>query len=283
MPKNLPFSDGSDPVSRALAEDLGDGDITSAFFVPADAQTGARIVAREEAILAGMEVAVETFLRVDASLSVTVRAVSGATVGVGDAVLEVTGLSRSILSAERVVLNFLQQLSGIATLTNHFVKAVAATPVAILDTRKTTPGLRALEKAAVHAGGGTNHRFGLYDMILIKDNHLRAMATTAGLQRAINRVRRERPGVRIEIEADTLEQVELFAALDGIDWMLLDNMRPEILRAAVALVNGRVKLESSGGITLLNVAAIAATGVDAISVGALTHSAPAVDFSLEFD
>jgi nicotinate-nucleotide pyrophosphorylase (carboxylating) len=188
---------------------------------------------------------------------------------------------RSILTAERVALNFLQRLSGVATLTRRYVDAIAGTKARILDTRKTTPGLRALEKAAVVAGGGYNHRFGLFDMVLVKDNHLAAETELQHLQEAIRRCRMENPSLRIEIEADTLDQVRRFLTLMEVDVILLDNMCPADLSEAVRMAAGRVQLEASGGISLDNVAEVAATGVDFISVGALTHSPRAIDFSLE--
>jgi nicotinate-nucleotide pyrophosphorylase (carboxylating) len=196
-------------------------------------------------------------------------------------VIEVTGAVRSILTAERVALNFLQQLSGVATLTRRFVDAVAGTKARIIDTRKTTPGLRALEKAAVLAGGGQNHRFGLYDMVLVKDNHLAADTELQHLQDAIRNCRAENPSIRIEVEADSIEQVRRFLTLMGIDVILLDNMSTADMTEAVRMADGRVQLEASGGVNLDTVGKIAATGVDYISAGALTHSAPAVDFSLE--
>jgi len=195
--------------------------------------------------------------------------------------MEITGETASILTAERVALNFIQRLSGVATLTRRFVDAVAGRKARILDTRKTTPGLRALEKAAVVAGGGMNHRFGLYDMVMVKDNHLAAETRLDNLQRAIHRFHQEKPGYRVELEADTLDQVRRFLTLMGVDVILLDNMRPVQMAEAVQLGGGRLQFEASGGVTLESVAEIAATGVDFISVGALTHSAPAVDFSLE--
>ena len=206
----------------------------------------------------------------------------GSSLSGGETILEIRGAARSILTAERVALNFLQRLSGIATLTRQFVEGAGKAKAQILDTRKTTPGLRALEKAAVVAGGGANHRFGLYDMVLVKDNHLMAAPGSAGVASAIQRVRSVRPDVRIEVEADRLEQVRAFLEIDGIDVILLDNMNPAEMREAVALGKKKgVKFEASGGVTLKNVRQIAATGVDYVSVGALTHSAPAVDLSLE--
>jgi nicotinate-nucleotide pyrophosphorylase (carboxylating) len=270
----------SDPIDAALAEDIGAGDLTSQYFV-ADAVRSARIFAKEPAVAAGVETAQEVFRRVDAALDVKVVRASGSVLAKGDSVIEVRGSVRSILTAERVALNFLQRLSGVATLTRRYVEAVAPHRARILDTRKTTPGLRALEKAAVVAGGGTNHRLGLYDMVMVKDNHLAAQSTLGDLQAAIARFRAAHSGVRVEIEADRIEQVRDFLTLTGIDVILLDNMSCAQLRECVQLVGGRIPLEASGGVTLESVNAIAATGVDFISAGALTHSARAIDFSLE--
>jgi nicotinate-nucleotide pyrophosphorylase (carboxylating) len=280
--KSVSFSPSvpSDPIADALAEDIGAGDLTSQFFV-AEGKRSARIFAKEPAVAAGVETAVEVFRRVDAGLSVQVVRESGGALVAGDTVLEIHGSVRSILTAERVALNFLQRLSGVATLTRRYVDAVAPHRARILDTRKTTPGLRALEKAAVVAGGGVNHRMGLYDMVMVKDNHLAAQRTLAELQAAITRFRAAHPGVRVEVEADRLAQVRDFLTLTGIDVILLDNMSCPQLRECVQLVAGRIPLEASGGVSLDTVNAIAATGVDFISVGALTHSARAIDFSLE--
>lgn len=270
-----------DPIGLALAEDIGSGDVTSASFVAAAARGTARIVAREKAVVAGVETAAEVFTRVEAKLQVAIVRASGASVAPGDVVLEIQGAIRAILTAERVALNFLQRLSGVATLTRHFVEAVAGTPAKILDTRKTTPGLRAFEKAAVRAGGGENHRFGLFDMAMVKDNHLAARDRATTLRDDLDRFRRDHPGLRLELEADTLDQVREFLDLGGADVILLDNMTPAQLRAAVALRKGGVLFEASGGVTLETAREIAGTGVDYISVGALTHSARAIDYSLE--
>ncbi|MEA3186367.1 MAG: hypothetical protein QOD99_197 [Chthoniobacter sp.] len=271
----------SDPITAALAEDVGSGDVTCKFFVDAAQQAKARLVAKEEGVLAGGKTAAEVFARVDAKARVQTLTRDGERVRSGEVVLEVEGAVGSILTAERVALNFIQRLSGVATLTRKFVDAVAGTGAQILDTRKTTPGLRALEKAAVAAGGGTNHRFGLFDMVLVKDNHLAAKHDVEFLRSAIARARTARPEIRVELEADTLEQVRLFLGLVGVDVILLDNMSLGDLREAVALGRGRVQFEASGGVTLETVRGIAETGVDFISVGALTHSARALDFSLE--
>lgn len=272
-----------DPIALALAEDIGPGDATVEFFIDPLVCASARIFAKEAAVVAGADTARETFARVDPGLTVEIVRPDGAPVTPGDTVLTIRGRAGSILTAERVALNFLQRLSGVATLTRRFVDAVAGTPAKILDTRKTTPGLRALEKAAVKAGGGHNHRMGLYDMVMVKDNHLLAEHAARGLGAAIARARAARPGLRVELEADTLAQVRAFLALPGVDVILLDNMTLDDLRAAVDLGRGGpVQFEASGGVNLATVQAIAGTGVQWISVGALTHSARAIDFSLEF-
>jgi len=270
-----------DPIAIAIQEDIGEGDVTTEFFVPAGLHASAQIIAREKAIIAGTETATEVFHRIDPATRARVIRADGSEVEAGDTIIEIDGLARSILKAERVALNFLQRLSGIATLTRRFVNAADNPRVQILDTRKTTPGLRALEKAAVVAGGGVNHRFGLYDMVLVKDNHLIADSGLSAFAETVRRLRKERPGVRIEAEADHLEQVRAFLEIDEVDVILLDNMKRTEMREAVALRKNKVKFEASGGITLKNIRQIAATGVDYISVGALTHSAPAINLSLE--
>jgi nicotinate-nucleotide pyrophosphorylase (carboxylating) len=271
----------ADPIEIALREDIGDGDITTDFFVSKNQPAMAQIVARERAILAGTEAAAEVFRRVDPAVKIAVSRKDGSEVNAGDNVIELRGQARSILKAERVALNFLQRLSGIATLTRKFVDAAANQHVKILDTRKTTPGLRALEKAAVVAGGGANHRFGLFDMVLLKDNHLAVNAGFDAFATAVRKFREARPNIQIEVEADTLEQVRTLLEIDGIDMILLDNMKPAQIREAIALGKNKVKFEASGGVTLKNIRQIAATGVDYISIGALTHSPHAIDFSLE--
>ena len=289
-----------DPIVAALEEDIGEGDITSEFFVPMPARVSGQIVAREKAVIAGTKTVAEVFRRVDPAIQIKITRRDGSSVASGDTVIELRGSARSILKAERVALNFLQRLSGIATLTRKFVDAAGNKRVQILDTRKTTPGLRALEKAAVLAGGGKNHRFGLFDMVLVKDNHLIACSGLSEIADAIQRVRKKHPGVHIEVEADTLDQVHALLEMDDVDLILLDNMKPAEIRKAVALGKmarpalvgryaspartrraRRIKFEASGGINLKNVRQIAATGVDYISIGALTHSAPAINFSLE--
>jgi nicotinate-nucleotide pyrophosphorylase (carboxylating) len=269
-------------IARALAEDLGPGDITSECFIPADHHSTARIVAKESSILAGTEVAREVFRQVDATIEVTLLKNDSDAISPGDLILTATGPTRALLSAERTALNFLQRLSGIATLTRRFVDAVRGTKAVILDTRKTTPGLREFERIAVRAGGGVNHRFGLHDRVLAKDNHLAITGDAAGLQRAIDEAKQRVPDILVEIEADTLDQVRLLCALRGVDIILLDNMSNDQLREAVQIRGDKaVVLEASGGVSLDTVAAIAATGIDCISVGALTHSARAVDLSME--
>jgi len=270
-----------DPIAAALKEDIGDGDITTEFFVPERLHATGRIIAREPAIVAGTAAAAEVFHKVDPATDVQIHQSDGASVVAGDIVIELRGLARSILKAERVALNFLQHLCGIATLTRQFVDAIGSHPAKILDTRKTTAGLRALEKAAVLAGGGVNHRSGLYDMILVKDNHLAALRGLSGFADQIRQLRKERPNLRIEVETDDLEQTRAFVEIDGIDIILLDNMEPAQIREALALRRNNIKFEASGGITLKNIRRIAATGVDYISIGALTNSAHAIDLGLE--
>lgn len=276
-----------DKVSRlidlALEEDLGSGDVTSEFFVPADRAARAFVEAREDGVVAGVEVAREVFRRVDAVTEVDLLLRDGASVAPGSHVMEVRGPARSVLTAERIALNFLQRLSGVATKTSRFVEAVAGTGATVIDTRKTTPGWRALEKAAVVAGGGRNHRMGLYDRVMVKDNHLVVEHGVGALTDAIERLRTARPEVEVELEADTLDQVEVFLGLQGVDYILLDNMDNEQLRQAVAMRSGgRPALEASGGVNLETVREIAETGVEFISVGALTHSAVALDLAMEF-
>ena len=270
-----------DPIGVALQEDIGEGDVTTEFFVPPNLQASARIRAHEKAVASGTKTAVDVFQRVDPAVRAEIIRTDGSDIAPGDVIIEVRGSARSILKAERVALNFLQRLCGIATLTRRFVEAAGNHGVKILDTRKTTPGLRALEKAAVVAGGGANHRFGLFDMVLVKDNHLASHAGFSAFAETVRRLRQERPEVRIEVEADRLDQVRAFLQVDDVDVILLDNMKPAQIREAVALGKKKVKFEASGGITLKNIGQVAATGVDYISIGALTHSARAIDLSLE--
>jgi nicotinate-nucleotide pyrophosphorylase (carboxylating) len=267
-----------DPVAVALAEDVGAGDLTSRFFIPETHHSQARILAKQTAIVAGTGPAKSTFQQVDRDLVIEVAESDGEQVNLGDTVLRISGRTRSILTAERVALNFLQRLSGVATLTRAFVDAVKGTGARILDTRKTTPGLRKLEKEAVAAGGGINHRMGLFDAVMVKDNHLLAKPD---LPAAIQALRKEHPGILIELEADSPAQVHEFVKFAGVDVILLDNMTPNEMRACMDLRRPGLKFEASGGVNLQTVRSIAETGVDFISVGQLTHSVSAVDFSLE--
>jgi nicotinate-nucleotide pyrophosphorylase (carboxylating) len=271
-------------VRSALAEDLGTGDATTLATVPVTAPARAVMVAREPLVVAGMAFAAEVFRQCSRPAVIERVANDGQPVRRRQVLLRVTGPARALLAAERVALNFIQRLSGIATLTADYVAAVAGTHARILDTRKTTPGWRRFEKYAVTCGGGQNHRLGLFDMILIKDNHLVALrgARPNPIAAAVQRARATYPRLRVEVEADTLEQVAQ-AAEARADIILLDNMPPAQLRRAVKLVAGRCLTEASGGVHLRSVAAIAGTGVDFISVGALTHSARAVDIGLDFE
>ncbi|HJZ91565.1 MAG TPA: carboxylating nicotinate-nucleotide diphosphorylase [Gemmataceae bacterium] len=277
-------------IDFALTEDLGDvGDVTTRATIPEDLRGRAAFVARSDGVLAGVEAAARVCARVDHQLQFAPIRSDGYRLRKGETFATVEGPMRSILTAERTALNFLQRLSGVATLTRQYVDAVAGLPVKILDTRKTTPGWRLLEKYAVRVGGGTNHRVGLYDMILIKDNHLAAMrhaehGTRNVIQAAIDAARSQFPKLPIEIEVDALAQLD-DALAAGPDIVLLDNMPVDQMRAAVTRRNAiapRVQLESSGGVNLQTVRAIAETGVDRISVGALTHSAKALDIALDY-
>ncbi len=267
-------------VRAALEEDLGTaGDITTDAIIAADAQSAAEIVARKAGVIAGLDVAEAAFRALDGDVQFTRLVPDGAKVEAGASVARVSGKTRALLSAERVALNFLYRLSGIATLTAAYVTAVEGTGARIVCTRKTTPGLRVLEKYAVRTGGGVNHRFGLFDAALVKDNHI---AAAGGIAEALGRAR-ARVGhlVKIEVEVDTLDQLRE-ALTFKIDAVLLDNMDTATLTRAAALVEGRVPVEASGGVTLETVREIALTGVDLISVGALTHSANGLDLALEW-
>jgi len=274
-------------IDMALNEDIGSGDVTSEFFVPEGKRARAFMLVKGEGVVAGLEIAQRVFEKIDPQIKTSLLRECGSKVSHGVRVMEMEGPARSILTGERVALNFMQRLSGIATKTAKFVALVQGTGVKVLDTRKTTPGWRALEKSAVLAGGGTNHRMGLYDRAMVKDNHLVAEHKMESLQQGIDRLKKERPSVEIELEADTLEQVKGFLALQGIDYILLDNMSNETLCEAVSMRNSVLGekgplLEASGGVNLETISGIAQTGVDFISVGALTHSAVALDISLEF-
>ncbi len=271
-------------VQAALAEDIGSGDVTTLATVPENASVRAAMVAREPLVLAGFAFAEVAFTELSPAVHIEQLVRDGESAGSTRKLMWVSGSAHAILAAERVALNFVQRLSGIATLTAAYVEAVRGTSAQILDTRKTTPGWRRFEKYAVTCGGGHNHRLGLYDQILIKDNHLAALRDDQpnAIAAAIHRARIRFPQHRVEVEADTLEQVAQ-AVEAGADTILLDNMSPALLRDAVRLVAGRAKTEASGGVNLQTVRAIAETGVDFISVGALTHSARAVDIALDFD
>lgn len=267
-------------VARALGEDRGPADITTMACVPPGIPGAARIFTKEACILAGLVVAEQVFRELDPGLVLTSRTAEGSALEAGDTVLEIKGSAASILTGERCALNFLQHLSGIATETRRYVEAAAGTKTKILDTRKTLPGLRALQKYAVRCGGGVNHRMGLYDQFLIKDNHLALMGKGTRLREAIQAARRLDPHAPLEVEVDRLDQIPEILA-QGVDIILLDNMSLDEMRSSVALIAGRAKTEASGNMTLDRVPAVAATGVDFISVGALTHSVKAIDFSLE--
>ncbi len=265
-------------ISRALAEDIGSGDITSEWTIPADLRLRGDLLVKQVGVIAGLEVAALVFATVDPAIQFTPLANDGDRVTRGTVVARVSGPARSILTAERTALNFLQRMSGIATDTRRFVDAVSGTRAVILDTRKTCPGLRLLDKWAVRLGGAQNHRTGLYDMVLIKDNHI---AAAGGITQAVKRVRERIPrGILVEVEVKTLAELDEALAL-GVDRIMLDNMTLDDIREAVRRAQGRVKLEVSGGVSLSTVTKIAATGVDYISVGALTHSPQALDISLE--
>jgi nicotinate-nucleotide pyrophosphorylase (carboxylating) len=265
-------------VRRALAEDLGWGDVTTEATVDGTLKARGQIIAKCECVLAGIDVAAEAFRQLDPSVSFTARIPDGTRCNHGDVVAEVRGSAASLLTAERTALNFVQRMSGIATLTRRFVDA-AAGRITILDTRKTTPTLRALEKYAVRAGGGTNHRNGLDDGILIKDNHIRL---AGGVETAMARMKDAGHEMPIEIEAQSLEQVDQALAA-GAGIILLDNLSTAEMREAVRRISGRAKTEISGGVTLDRIPELASTGADYVSVGALTHSAPAADLSFEIE
>ena len=263
-------------IELSIAEDIGPGDATSEAVLPPDLILHGRIVAKGAGVIAGLPVAEAVFSRVDPALGFTAHVQDGASVAPGDLVAEVVGPGRGMLAAERIALNFLQHLSGIATLARAFADAVAGTEATILDTRKTHPGYRVLEKYAVRMGGAQNHRFSLYDVLLVKDNHVEAAGS---ISVAVERAHAAYSDLPIEIEVKNLDELREALALN-VDRIMLDNMNLEEMRAAVRLADGQVELEASGGVTLERVAAIAATGVDYISVGALTHSALALDLSM---
>ena len=264
-------------IQRALEEDIGSGDATSEAIIPAGAHMQAQIVAKQAGVVAGLDVAQAAFLMVDPGIDFVTLVAEGQQVNTSTILAKISGPARSMLVAERVALNFLGRMSGIATLTRQFVEAVAGTSAVILDTRKTAPGLRLADKLAVKRGGGQNHRMGLYDMILIKDNHI---DFAGSLPAAVRSARSGNSGLEIEVETRTLEDVA--AALElGVERILLDNMSLEQMRAAVQLARGRAKLEASGNVDLEGVRRIAETGVDYISIGALTHSVKVFDVSMK--
>jgi len=271
-------------VKAALAEDIGGGDVTTLATVPKTLAFKTVMRAREPLVVAGLDFARAAFLQLSSSVKIEYLVHDGTHVARGDNLLRISGSARAILSAERVALNFVQHLSGIATLTAQFVAAVKGTRAQILDTRKTTPGWRRFEKYAIACGGGKNHRLGLFDMVLIKDNHLAALRNEKpnAVAAAVRLARKNYPRLKVEVEADTPEQVTQ-AADAGADIILLDNMTPEQMRSAVKIAKGRARTEASGGVNLATVRAIAGSGVDFISVGALTHSARAVDIGLDFE
>lgn len=269
-------------IKNALTEDVGDGDHTSLSTIPQGTQGKAKLIIKEDGILAGIELAIEIFNEVDPNLKVDVLLQDGVAVKFGDIALTVAGSTHSILIAERLVLNCMQRMSGIATKTHRIVSLLKTTKTRILDTRKTTPGLRYLEKWAVRIGGGVNHRIGLYDMILIKDNHV---DYAGGISNAITAAQKyladQNKSLQIEIEVRNMEELAQVLAVGGVDRIMLDNFGFEDLKAAVALIDGKFITEASGGITEENVAAYAACGVDFISMGALTHSVKSLDMSLK--
>ena len=267
-----------DIVRRALDEDLGAGDLTTAAIVPADTRASGVFLVKDDCVLAGLDVALEAFRQLEPNVRIVLNRQDGERCHAGEEIAEVVGSARALLMGERTALNFLQRLSGIATRAREFVDASGGR-IIILDTRKTTPTLRALEKYAVRAGGAMNHRAGLFDAILIKDNHIRI---AGDLARAVEQARAYRPDLTIEVEAQTLDEVD--QALDaGADIVLLDNMPIDAIREAVRRAHGQAKIEISGGVTLERIPALAATGADFVSAGALTHSAPAVDISFEIE
>ncbi|EMR04702.1 carboxylating nicotinate-nucleotide diphosphorylase [Cesiribacter andamanensis] len=272
----------SDFISAALLEDVGPGDYSTLASVPAGAQNRARLLIKDDGILAGVDMGLHIFRQVDPQLQVQVKIQDGSPVQKGDIGLEVSGSARSILTAERLVLNCMQRMSGIATITRRMAGLIEGTGAKLLDTRKTTPNFRIAEKWAVAIGGGHNHRYGLYDMVMLKDNHI---DFAGGIPQAIDATRRflaeKGLSLKIEVETRSLQEVEEVLRVGGIDRIMLDNMSPEVMRQAVALIDSRFETEASGGITEATIRPIAETGVDYISVGALTHSARSLDISLK--
>jgi nicotinate-nucleotide pyrophosphorylase (carboxylating) len=277
----LSAAEVTEQVRVALLEDQAFNDVSTLATVVSTRHVRSAVVARRDGVIAGIPMAIEAFQQLDHAITIRVEAEDGQRVRAGDTILGLTGHARGMLAAERTALNYLQHLSGIATLTCRFVDAIKGTRAQILDTRKTTPGWRKLEKYAVRAGGGTNHRLDLRSGVLIKDNHLAAIGGDIAM--AVSRARQlAMPGTPVQVECDTLDQVDAALAA-GADWVLLDNMSLDLLREAVARCAGRAITEASGGVTLDTVRAVAETGVERISIGALTHSAPALDLGLDFD
>lgn len=271
-----------DLLNLAFAEDVGDGDHTTLSTIPADAQGKSRLLIKEEGILSGVETARSVLAKVDPNLKMQVFIEDGAHVVPGDVAFTVEGSIRSLLIAERTMLNIMQRMSGVATMTNRYSKQLEGLHTRVLDTRKTTPGMRMLEKEAVKTGGGTNHRIGLFDMILIKDNHI---DFAGGIENAVNAAREyckaNNKDLKIEVEVRSLDDIKRVLAIGGVDRIMFDNFTPELTREAVKLVDGKCETESSGGITIENLRAYGEAGVDFISVGALTHSVKGLDMSFK--
>lgn len=265
-------------IQQALAEDIGAGDVTSNAIIPIDEQLKGHIIAKQDGVISGLLVAQAVYRACDAGIECRMTAEEGQHVSRGQELMQLAGSARSLLTAERTALNFMGRMSGISTLTNAYVDAVQGTRAEILDTRKTAPGLREFDKLAVKLGGGTNHRIGLYDMVLIKDNHI---DFAGSIEKAVQNARNATRGLEIEVEARTLEDVAIALQL-GVERIMLDNMNCEMMSQAVMMNNGRAKLEASGNITLQNVREVAQTGVDFISIGALTHSVVVFDVSFDY-
>jgi len=270
-------------ISQALREDIGKGDHSSLASIPDTAEGKMKLLAKENGIIAGIEVAKEVLRQVDSSISMSCFKNDGDEIFIGEVVFELRGSARSMLTAERTLLNFLQRMSGIATVSKQYADTVKNTSTKILDTRKTTPNLRELEKYAVKVGGSENHRFGLYDMIMLKDNHI---DFAGGIEKAIDAtheyLNKNRLNLKIEIETRTIEEVKCVLKHGKIDRIMLDNFTPEEVKEALALIDGRYETEASGGITLQNIKEYAQTGIDYISIGALTHHIKSLDLSLKF-
>ena len=280
MPEALAKDDYLPLIKSALSEDIGSGDVTTNALIPQESFASGVMIAKEPLVVAGIDLAIASFKELDDSVDFSVEVLDGQDGDFFQPLLRIHGPARALLTAERTALNFLQRLSGIATLTAKYVKQVEGTGAKILDTRKTIPGWRILEKYAVVCGGGMNHRIGLYDQAMVKDNHL--VAVGGNIIEAVLRIRENYPDIKVEVEADTVQQAQS-AAEAGADIILLDNMSYDELRQSVELINGRSSTEASGGITMETVREVAETGVDYISIGALTHSAPSVDIGFNFD